>query len=40
MKQNDINKKFQQFTCKVQLAYFVCPFACMTSLTSIYSLII
>ena len=33
LKQNCIYKKFQKFTCKPQLSYFVCSFACMTSLT-------
>ena len=39
LKQNDINKKSQKFTCKPQLTYFICSLACMTSLTSRYSLI-
>ena len=33
IKQNRIYKKFQKFTCKSQLTYFVCSFACMASLT-------
>ena len=37
--QNDIYQKFQKFTWKPQLAYFVCSFACMTSLTYRYNLI-
>ena len=40
IKQNDIYKKFQKFTCKPQLTNFVCSFACMTSLTQRYSLIV
>ena len=39
IKQNYINKKSQKFTCKPQLAYFICSLACMTSLTLRYSLI-
>ena len=39
-KQNDIDKKFQKFTCRAQIANFVCSFACMTSLTSRYNLTI
>ena len=35
-KQNDIYKKF---TCRPQITYFLCSFACMTSLTQSYSLI-
>ena len=34
------NQKFQRFTCKSQLAYYVCSFACTTSLTSEHNLII
>ena len=34
IKQNDMNQSFQKFTCKPQLAYYVCSFALMTSLTS------
>ena len=33
MKQNDINKSFQKFTCKPSLACSVYSFACITSLT-------
>ena len=39
-KQNDINQKFQKFTCKPQLLYYVCLFTGMTSLTSRHRLII
>ena len=31
IKQNEIYKKFQKFTWKPQLGYFVCSFACMAS---------
>ena len=34
-----LTKKLQKFTCKPQLTYFVCSFACMTSPTQWYSLI-
>ena len=40
IKQNGINQDFQKFTCKPQLAYYVCSFACMTSLTSGHNSII
>ena len=36
IKQNDIYKKFQKFTCKPQLTNFVCLFAWMTLLTQWY----
>ena len=34
MKQIGSNQNFQKFTCKPQLAYYVCSFSCMTLLTS------
>ena len=37
---NDINQNFKMFTCKPQSAYYVCLFACMTSLASRNNLII
>ena len=40
IKENDIYKKFQKFTCKPQLTYFVCLFPCMTSLTQRFCLIV
>ena len=40
IKQNYIYKKLQKVTCEPQLTYFVCSFACTTSLTQIYSSIV
>ena len=34
MKQIGSNQNFQKFACNPQLAYYVCSFSCMTSLTS------
>ena len=39
-KQKGINQNFQKFKCKPQLAYYICSFACRTSLTSRHNLII
>ena len=33
-------KKIQKFTCNPQITYFICSFACMTSLMQRYSLIL
>ena len=33
IKQDGINKKFQKFSCKPQLACFVCSFACSYDVT-------
>ena len=38
--QKGINQNLQKFKCKRQLAYYVCSFAGVTSLTSRHSLII
>ena len=40
IKQNDINKKLQKFTCKPHLAWYLYSFAAMVSLTLRYRLVI